>query len=57
MTSKSGAEQIRAYLSSIGKKGGSASSKKKTKAVRANASKPPKPGKRPRGRPKKEERK
>jgi hypothetical protein len=40
-----------AWASALGRKGGSARSKRKAAASRANASKPPKPGKRPRGRP------
>lgn len=35
----------------LGRKGGSVTSKRKAAASRANASKPPKPGSRPRGRP------
>jgi len=47
--------QIRRALSIIGKKGGSAKSKKKSEAARINGLQPCKPGKK-RGRPKKMER-
>lgn len=38
----------------LGRKGGSVTSEAKAEAARANANKPPKPGKRPRGRPRKD---
>lgn len=47
------AETLRRAASLMGKKGGSAKSERKTKAVRKNGAMPPRPGSRPRGRPNK----
>lgn len=43
------------HAQALGKLGGKATSEAKAAAARANASLPPKPGRKPRGRPKKEQ--
>ena len=47
-------DDLHAAAAALGRKGGSGTSERKTAANRAKASKPPKPGKQQRGRPKKE---
>jgi len=47
-------EHMRLARSEIGRKGGSASTKRKSAASRENGKRPPRPGSRPRGRPSKD---